>query len=347
MTRRELLVSLQGIGNGLLALPLAAALRRGGSDVTMLVYSPRLVSVLRYAPMVSGVIAADEPNYRGLTGRRRLVAELRRRGFDRAVFAFPSGRAAYHLIRLADIRERIGHAYPEVGRTARWLTQALTPLRKGHDLDQNLQLAEELGLEHRASHLWPILEIPEEIKEKGRAYLEGAGLDPNAQYLGLHPGGDGRWVEKRWPADHFAKIAELVYEKYRFPAIVFDGPAEAGAGLLIKRRAKSPVHALDGWGNLADAWSLMAFCSVFVANDSGLMNLACASGLPVAAVFGPSEVHRTRPYGARGRAIVSDRTCAPCFDLGRYPGCPYPYHHCMPGIEPRKVFETIEDLLRT
>jgi len=342
---RTLVVSLQGIGNALLALPLAEALRRGGDDVTLLALSPRLRPVLAHAPMVSEFIAAGDPQYRGWRGRVRLIVDLRLRRFDRAVFSFPAGKNSYRLIRLAGIRQRIGHRYREVGRSARLLTIALAPLRKGHDLEQNLQLAEALGLEHNTAALWPPLTIPAALAEKGRAYLAAQGLDPQARYVGLHTGCDGQWIEKRWPEHHFARVAEALAEKYGWPAIVFDGPAEPGSGRRVARAASSPVHALDGWGDLADAWGLMAACELFVSNDSGLMNLAAASGLPTVAVFGPSEAHRTRPFGPRGRAVVTVRPCAPCYGLRRYRGCPHEYFHCLADLAPERVLAAVDELM--
>jgi len=89
------------------------------------------------------------------------------------------------------------------------------------------------------------------------------------------------------------------------------------------------------------------FCCKFVAsNDSGLMNLAAASGIPTVAVFGPSQPHRTRPFGPRGRAVITDRTCAPCYGLGPYSGCPFPEEHCLQAVAPEQVFDAIVDLVR-
>ncbi len=342
---KTLVISLQGIGNALLALPAAEALRRAGDDVTLLALSPRLRPVLAHAPMLREIILAGDARYRGWRGRLRLLTELRRRRFDRAVFSFPSGRNSYRLARLAGIPQRVGHDYPELGRVARHLTIGVAPLRQGHDLEQNLQLVGLLAPKPDVATLWPPLVIPPELIEKGRQYLDAQKLDPCARYVGLHTGSDGLWVEKRWPEHHFARVAEAVYAKYGLPAIVFDGPAEPGSGRRVARAASSPVHALDGWGDLGDAWGLLAACDLFVSNDSGLMNLAAASGLPTVAVFGPSEAHRTRPFGPRGRAVITDRPCAPCYGLGRFAGCPHEYDPCLAEIAPERVLAAIDELI--
>jgi len=341
-----LIVSLQGIGNALLALPLAEAAHRAGERTTMLVLSPRLLPVLAHAPALDEALAADEPRFRGLRGRWRLLGEIRRRRFDRVFFAYPSGKNAYRFARLAGIDERLGHRYAPIEKAAKHLTAALAPLRKGHDLEQNMTLAEHLGWAHNLAELWPALTVPAALAERARQYLTKMGLDPQARYVGLHTGCDGRWVEKRWPEEHFAAVAEQVHAAYGLPAIVLDGPGEPGTGLLVKRLAKTPVHALAGWGDLADAFALLSVCDLFVSNDSGLMNLAAACGVPTVAVFGPSEPWRTRPYGPHGRAVISERTCAPCYTLGPYAGCPYKYHHCLRGLSPARVMATIDELMK-
>lgn len=346
MTSRTLIVSLQGIGNSLLALPLARALYENGEPVTLLTLSPRARPLLEHVPFLAATLAAGETRYQGFAGRARLWRELRRRRFSRAIFSYPSGANAYRFIRLAGIPERLGHRYTEASGAWHHLTLAVPALTRTHDLDQNRQLLAALGLPAAPADCWPVLSVPNELRAKARAYLAGQGLDPEARYLGLHTGCDGLWVEKRWPEEHFAALAEEIFRRYGLPAIVFDGPAEPGTGRRVARLAKTPVHALDGYGELTDAWGLLSVCDLFVANDSGLMNLAAASGVPTVAVFGPSEPHRTRPYGPRGRAVVTERTCAPCYGLGPYPGCPHAYAHCLAGLPPARVLAAAEDLLR-
>jgi ADP-heptose:LPS heptosyltransferase len=135
----------------------------------------------------------------------------------------------------------------------RHLTAHRVPLPQGHDLEQNLQLIEALGLPHAAAQLWPCLSVPADLAERGARYLAAQGFDPQARYVGLHTGCDGAWVEKRWPETHFAALAEKLHERHGLAAIVMDGPAEIGTGRRVARLARTPVLAMDGYGDLADA----------------------------------------------------------------------------------------------
>jgi ADP-heptose:LPS heptosyltransferase len=74
-----------------------------------------------------------------------------------------------------------------------------------------------------------------------------------------------------------------------------------------------------------------------VSNDSGPMHIAAALGIPVFAVFGPTDPKRTGPYGKGHSIIKADVSCAPCFkrtcdDM-----------KCMKNVSAEKVFEIINE----
>ena len=328
---------LQGAGNAFLSLPLAEALkiRWPEAKTTLLLTSGRVGDVCIEHAGVDQVL---------LTGKSRLslLGRLRKERFDLAVFAFPAGFRSHLLAWAAGIPSRTGHRIP--GRRSFALTTEVAVLDQAHDLEQNRQLAQALGASLNPETLWPPLApICAHAVERARRYLTEAGLDPDARYLGIHPGSDSRFVEKRYPPERFAQVAEAIHEKFGLSAIVFDGPAEPGTGKQIVRAAQTPVHPLDGWGDLVDAWGLISVCDLFVSNDSGLMNLAEASGVPTVAVFGPSQMHRTRPF--LGRAVKSDWDCSPCYSLSRYPGCPSREGSCLDDLDPALVIEAAQKVL--
>jgi ADP-heptose:LPS heptosyltransferase len=73
-----------------------------------------------------------------------------------------------------------------------------------------------------------------------------------------------------------------------------------------------------------------------VSNDSGPMHIAAALGVPVFAIFGPTDPKRTGPYGEGHTIIREDISCAPCFkkkcdDI-----------KCMKDLSVKKVYEIIK-----
>ena len=78
---------------------------------------------------------------------------------------------------------------------------------------------------------------------------------------------------------------------------------------------------------------LLASCHGFVSNDSGAMHLAAAAGVPVAAIFGPTDERVTAPLGNHD-VIIHQVFCRPCM----LRDCPID-HRCMRGISVDTVFD--------
>ena len=89
---------------------------------------------------------------------------------------------------------------------------------------------------------------------------------------------------------------------------------------------------LTGKTSIADLPALLSQCHLFIGNDSGAMHVAAAVGLPVVAVFGPTDPCGTAPVTPRCTIVQEKPYCSPCF-LRR---CPTD-HRCMTAITPEKV----------
>jgi heptosyltransferase-2 len=93
-----------------------------------------------------------------------------------------------------------------------------------------------------------------------------------------------------------------------------------------------PPIDLTGKTAIADLPALLSQCHLFIGNDSGAMHVAAAVGLPVVAVFGPTDPLGTAPVTPRCTIIQEKPYCSPCF-LRR---CPTD-HRCMTGVTPDMV----------
>jgi lipopolysaccharide heptosyltransferase II len=88
---------------------------------------------------------------------------------------------------------------------------------------------------------------------------------------------------------------------------------------------------------------VLVSAAVCVSNDSGAMHLAAAVGVPVVAVFGPTNEQATAPLGRDGvftEVITHDVWCRPCM----LRECPID-HRCMAGITPDRVFTSLIQVL--
>jgi heptosyltransferase-2 len=114
--------------------------------------------------------------------------------------------------------------------------------------------------------------------------------------------GDIHGRSKQWPG--FPRLMERT-GGHGLPVVICPGPGEESAC----RHLLPSATIIPGLG-LGPYAAVLAGARLVVANDSGPMHLAAATGAPVIGLFGVSEPERTRPWGSR---------CAP---LGSAAGWP-------------------------
>ena len=95
------------------------------------------------------------------------------------------------------------------------------------------------------------------------------------------------------------------------------------------------VVNLIGRTDLRQLAGILGRCAAFVSNDSGAMHLAAAVGLPVTAIFGPTNERVTAPLGDHD-VILHDVFCRPCM----LRDCPID-HRCMKRITSDEVFNAV------
>ena len=124
--------------------------------------------------------------------------------------------------------------------------------------------------------------------------------------IGLIPGSENA-PEKRWPPDHWrALIAALPEERF----VVFGTANDRAIAGAVADKFGGRVENLAGKTDLVAFNDRLRGCRLLVSNDTGGMHLANANGVPLIALFGPTNPVRTRPvFGAPVR-ILQPPGCA-------------------------------------
>lgn len=182
-------------------------------------------------------------------------------------------------------------------------------------------IARTLGLPPQAPVLW----TAPEHEARARALLfpegmpDGAAPSPAPPILAMAPGAS--WIGKIWPADRFAALAaELTGPDGLLPGariLVLGAPRERALAqpLLDALPAERRIDALGL--DILSAAAATRYCSLFVGNDSAMMHLAAAAGLPTVGLFGPTRDEHYGPWGPNGLAV---RTPQSVQELIGHPG---------------------------
>jgi heptosyltransferase-2 len=169
--------------------------------------------------------------------------------------------------------------------------------------------------------------------------IEALGLSAQSYYV-FSPGAE-YGPAKRWPALHFAELAQLL----PLPVVLLGSTREGALCADIARNADAqrPGHCVDlsGRTSLDQALAVIAHAKAMVSNDSGLMHVAAAFDVPQVALFGSSSPLHTPPLSEQSTVIwlrndphyrpVLD--CAPCFERV----CPLGHTRCLQDIAPGRV----------
>jgi len=326
------------VGDAIMALPALRAVRTKFPDAHIsIVARPYVADIYRDQRLCDDLILYDTKGpHKGWRGRESLVAELRARKFDVALL-FQNAFDAAWLAWRAGIPERIGYA-----RDARsWLlTRAIPVPREGqippHEKFYYLELLRRAGWLDDLDDVQQIaLHVPDSERHRAMQTLADAGSRPNALRIAVGAGAS-YGSAKCWPPDRFAKALNEFRAQIDGDLILLGTPQELAVSSAIARDLSFPAVDLTGKTTVAELPALLSQCHVFLGNDSGAMHVAAAVGLPVVAVFGPTDPHGTAPVTPRAQIVQQKPYCSPCF-LRR---CPTD-HRCMLAVTPAMVVEAL------
>lgn len=328
MSERIVVIAPNWLGDAVMALPAIGAVRHHRPGATLVVAARRSTASL--FEMVSGV---DEvvTIAGGLRGETKALSGA---NASLAILLPNSFRSAW-IARRAGIAERWGYS-ADLRRFV--LTRAVPkPRGRRHQVEYYNSLVSSLGMPADAPPARIV--VPETARARAAELLGRAGVPADAPVVGMAPGAAyGR--AKQWPPARFARLAWLLHEARQVVTVLVGSAADRG----VRQDIAPASHVVDliGQTDLATLAGLMTRCRAFVSNDSGAMHLAAAVGVPVTAIFGPTDERGTAPMCTASvpapphEILTCNVWCRPCM----LRECPID-HRCMTGIEPSRVCEAV------
>jgi len=332
------------VGDAIMALPALRVVRARFPDARIAILArPYVADIYRGQKICDELISYDPKGaHAGLVGRERLAKELRKQKFDVALLLQNAFDAAWLAWR-SGIPERVGYARD--GRSL-LLTRKIPAPKRGeipaHEQFYYLELLRRAGwIDSLPGESFIALDVSEEHRRQAEEALSSVGARPNAVRIAIGAGAS-YGSAKCWPPDRFAEFVNRFRLHTDADVILFGTAAEQKVSDAIGAGIKGPSISLVGKTAIAALPALLSRCQLFVGNDSGAMHVAAAVGLPVVAIFGPTDPHGTAPVTPRCTVVQEKPYCSPCF-LRR---CPID-HRCMTSVRPETVEAEARGWLRS
>jgi len=324
------------VGDAILSIPALSALRARWPHAEIAVLArPWVADLYRDQDLVDRLIPFDHRGqHRGVSGIERLARELRAQHFDSALL-FQNAFEAAWIVWRAGIPERIGYARDARGPL---LTRPIPVPLPGeippHEANYYLELLRRAGWIQALPDLPPVrLRVAADALERAEKFLSDAGSPPGSLRVAFGSGA-AYGTAKCWPANRYSDLARRLVAEYGAQVLLFGAASEAPVAAEVESGAGQGVINLIGRSAIGDLPALLARCHLFIGNDSGAMHVAAAVGLPVVAVFGPTDPHGTRPLASQLSIVQRKVACSPCF----LRHCPID-HRCMKFVDLEMVLD--------
>lgn len=292
-TEKILVIKLSAFGDFILALGPMAAIRRHHADaqITLLTTAP-FVSLARESGYFDDICVDLRPGLTDVRGWSRLCGLFRHGGFGR-VYDLQNNDRTRLYARLSRVCG--GKNPPRWAGTMAGATWRDTVSSKKTD---------PVLLRHR--RLLGLAGI-EDVSYDPMEWVRGDGTRfglPHP-YVLIVPGCAPTHLEKRWPAEHYAALAQHLYTDGYRPVII---GTEREKNLAATIRTACP-EAVDlcGRTSMMDLVALARGAAGAVGNDTGPMHLIAPTGCPALVLFSAQSspaIHA--PNGPRVRCLQQD-----------------------------------------
>jgi ADP-heptose:LPS heptosyltransferase len=334
-----------GMGSILQATPLIRSIRAAFPEATLIFVTGRscrrLVERLEH---IDAIITVDDRNLFHVvrTSSRTVAALIRSRVdlyFDLEIYSAYSSLLA--LLSLA--RNRVGF-YRESAQHKRgnythlMFFNTRCPIRSIY-----LQLGRLVGCEPVEPDRLGTIRIDPGDRDEAARELAKVGASVRGYFV-VNPNASDLLLERRWPAERFAKVIDRLLDLHDWPVVLIGAPADIPhvtevAGQV--REGKDRVLNLAGRLSLGGLFALLEGALCVVTNDTGPMHMAWALGTPTVCLFGPVDPGHYGWEGAGVQVLYKRIYCSPCVHEVDEPPC-QGNNVCMQRITVDEVADAVE-----
>lgn len=272
-------------------------------------------------PFIDEIISFDE---RILLEKKifrflNLIRQMRKRRFDRCII-FHSHPFMHFLGFLTGAPARIGFADPK--RRSLFLTDPV-PQQTGFKKRAGGRYMPDVYMDvvcfqrHNQKEKYPLeMYLYPEEKESAEAIMSKAGI--HKPFVAVAPGGGVNprqtVLGKRWPPEYFASIADYLVNKHETTVVLVGGKSDMDVAEKVIENSKYKIHNLCGKTSIREAASIIDKSILLICNDSSLLHIAVALGIPSITMFGPTGPSSCIPPNDSMHIYnCSILECSPCY----------------------------------
>jgi heptosyltransferase II len=348
---RILIFAYHGLGNFIMYTPALKLLRERYPDARIDLQvgnNTGCEEVLAGAGLFDNIY--NLPYSAGLRAWMSRAREARATGYDLTINEFHSHSWPLALLVLASGAPfRAGHVTSPgwSRRFSRYSFVFNIPVRMRedeHEIERYIDLVTAVGARRiNLSDARPFMHLEDECVEFARQFLNKNGSKGRGVVIGVQAGTSPAMRWKQWPIERYREVIERVLaDRSDARVVLFGSPSEVEMIRELARGLDNRVLIAAGKTSVKQVAALIHQCDLLLCNDSGLMHAAVAVGTPVVAIYGPTDIRRTAPLGARHIVIRHELSCSPCFKLeGDEQVWLCPHHDCLATITPDEVYDKV------
>ncbi len=329
-----LILKPSSLGDVVHALPVLRLLKRHLPESSIYWWiQSGLAPLLEHDPDLTGLLRFDRKLwYQSHNWARmwRTLRWVRAQHFDWVIDLQALARSGMFAW-LANGKLSVGLDSPREGARGFYDLVVRRPSFQAHAVDRYLGVLPLLGVPVDNDFEWiPPIPVVQQALEQKWPVQEGP-------WVSIQPG--ARWLNKRWPADSFARLVRMLADRYpnlRFA--VLGGPEDKAIAATVAAGAPGRTLNLAGQLSLPEMVEWLRLSSLMVTNDTGPMHVAAALGIPVVAAFGPTDPRRTGPYRQLGNVLQLDLPCVPCLRSHCYN---WRHMECLTELHPDTLFDAV------
>lgn len=325
-------------------LPAIKAIRERFPSATLtLLTLKRNANLVCANPYLDNVFYLDvDDAFRFTLTIARTIARLARERFDVVCDFEQFAKASTFFVSLSGAPVRVG--FDTEGQNRGFIYSEKVPYNNNqHMVETFADIARALGIDAvetgpqplalSEKDLWALDDLLRRHRIREGDYL-----------VGIHPGSGENFPERRWPLEHFARLADALIEHYNVTVFISGSLDERPLADQMLEMMRHKAINICGTYTLRELAAIMTRCNLFFSNDTAPVHIGSAMGTRIVGFYGPNTPLLYGPRGEGHAVFYNPLSCSPCITNynQKASSCRYPV--CIRSISVEEVLEVVSGL---